>query len=158
MFCKFCGKEFDDDAVICPGCGKLTDKGCQVVKPVSAASASPAVQPKAQKKEKVPRGSVIAFVAFAVYILGETINTTVSTSINRNMLLGVVTINESFIAIMSGILSVICLGVAITSVALVFAERAAAIRRVFPLCMLLISVAYFIEFICLAVSLSAFAI
>ncbi len=25
MFCKYCGKEIDDRAVVCPGCGRATD-------------------------------------------------------------------------------------------------------------------------------------
>lgn len=158
MFCTFCGKELYDDAVICPSCGRLTDKGGQVMKSASAEPAAPSIQPKEKKKERVPRGTIIAFVALAVYILGEIINTTISTSINRNIIIDGPVISESVIVVMSGIFSVICLGMTITSVALIFAERASAIRRVFPLCMLMVSIVYFIEFVCSAVLLNAYSI
>ncbi|MDE6667486.1 MAG: DUF4190 domain-containing protein [Clostridia bacterium] len=34
MFCKYCGKEVNDNALICPNCGVATDNYMQVAKPV----------------------------------------------------------------------------------------------------------------------------
>lgn len=36
MFCKHCGKEINDSAVICPNCGVATDNYTAVVKPADS--------------------------------------------------------------------------------------------------------------------------
>lgn len=154
MYCKYCGKEVDNDAVICPACGKLTDVGNQVVKAVGTESTVATTQQKAQKG-KLAQGTITAFVALIVYVLGKILHAIFYTSININMIAGGVQMSEIVLVIISGIFSIICLGVGITSTALIFSEKTAKIRRIFPLCMMIISVAYFIEFICEAVLTSA---
>ncbi|MBR5192322.1 MAG: DUF4190 domain-containing protein [Clostridia bacterium] len=49
MFCKVCGKEINDQAVICPNCG-------------CAVSNSPTQQPTEEKKQKVNILAIVGFV------------------------------------------------------------------------------------------------
>lgn len=149
MYCKYCGKEVDKDAVICPGCGKLTDKGSQVMKPVSALPVSN-VQPKAQKKESLSKSTILAIVAFSCYIFGLFLNTVITTA-NSIDILGSrypTDIDQTGILIVSGIFSVLTIAMGITSFIISFIEKESAYSRIFPTCMMLIGIYYFVEFIC----------
>ncbi|MCD8040209.1 MAG: zinc ribbon domain-containing protein [Clostridia bacterium] len=56
MFCKNCGQEIDDKAVMCPHCGAATDV---------AATAAPAANPNAKK-----RSTGVALAAKVFIIIG----------------------------------------------------------------------------------------
>ena len=62
MYCRYCGKQLEDGTVICPGCGRLTDDGQRLVKPVAQSAAVP-VQ-SAMKKTKLTKSTITALVAF----------------------------------------------------------------------------------------------
>ena len=148
MYCKYCGKEVDNDAVICPGCGKLTDKGNQVVKPVSASSASN-VQPKAQKKESLSKGTILALTAFFCYAVGMMLNTIVT-------LIGVIdklyvpgsTAGQVGVLIVSGIFFFFSIAFGITSFVISCIEKDSLYKRIFPLVMMIVGIWYLIYFIC----------
>lgn len=145
MYCKYCGKEVDNDAVICPGCGKLTDKGNEAIN---------SVKPKAvnagQKKESISKSTILAIVAFSCYIFGLFLNTVITTA-NSIDILGSrypTDIDQTGILIVSGIFSVLTIAMGITSFIISFIEKESAYRRIFPTCMMLIGIYYFVEFIC----------
>ena len=148
MYCKYCGKEVDKDAVICPGCGKLTDKGSQVMKPVSALPVSN-VQPKAQKKESLSKGTILALTAFFCYAVGMMLNTIVT-------LIGVIdklnvpgsTAGQVGVLIVSGIFSVLTIAFCITSFVISCIEKDSLYKRIFPLVMMIVGIWYLIYFIC----------
>ena len=148
MYCKYCGKEVDKDAVICPGCGKLTDKGSQVMKPVSALPVSN-VQPKAQKKESLSKGTILALTAFFCYAVGMMLNTIVT-------LIGVIdklnvpgsTAGQVGVLIVSGIFSVLTIAFGITSFVISCIEKDSLYKRIFPLVMMIVGIWYLIYFIC----------
>lgn len=54
MFCKNCGKEIDDNAVVCPNCGVATDKLQETT------AAATAAQPEEKKKTNV--FAIIGFI------------------------------------------------------------------------------------------------
>ena len=58
MFCKNCGKEIDDNAVVCPNCGVATEK--------MAANTTPA---PAQKNSMAIAGFVLALLGFNLIAL-----------------------------------------------------------------------------------------
>lgn len=148
MYCKYCGKEVDNDAVICPGCGKLTDKGSQVMKPVSALPVSN-VQPKAQKKESLSKGTILALTAFFCYAVGMMLNTIVT-------LIGVIdklnvpgsTAGQVGVLIVSGIFSVLTIAFGIASFVISCIEKDSLYKRIFPLVMMIVGIWYLIYFIC----------
>lgn len=148
MYCKYCGKEVDKDAVICPGCGKLTDKGSQVMKPVSALPVSN-VQPKAQKKESLSKGTILALTAFFCYAVGMMLNTIVT-------LIGVIdkltvpgsTAGQFGVLIVSGIFSVLTIAFGIASFVISCIEKDSLYKRIFPLVMMIVGIWYLIYFIC----------
>ena len=145
MFCKYCGNEVDKDAVICPGCGKLTDKGNETIN-----IAKPKTVTAEQKKEHISKSTILAIVAFSCYIFGLFLNTVITTA-NSIDILGSrypTDIDQTGILIVSGIFSVLTIAMGITSFIISFIEKESAYRRIFPACMMLIGIYYFVEFIC----------
>lgn len=66
MFCKTCGKDINENAVICPHCGCETGKPMQYVQTVQTVQYEPAPQP-VEKKENTS-----ALVGFIMSLLGLT--------------------------------------------------------------------------------------
>lgn len=151
MYCRYCGKELSDNAVICSGCGRLT---------VFAARSMTEERPlqAEQKKEKISKSSIAAFMAFFFCIVGTVLSTIVTTSNTVSQLIG--NSLTSYVAeqlgvlIVSGIFSILTLIMGVTSLGLSVAERVSAYKRIFPVCTAMLGVAYFIEFICAAVVFS----
>ena len=78
MFCKNCGKEMPDDAVMCVGCGKLID-GAEKLLNASQASESAAPVKKAVKAAKSWIFSMVAFILyFSVQLLATIIPVTIA--------------------------------------------------------------------------------
>ena len=85
MYCKFCGKQLEDDAMICTGCGRLTDDGQKLVKPAAGGTAVP-VQ-NAAKKIKLTKSTLMALVAFFLFLFGMVLNTLLTTSSTMHQLM-----------------------------------------------------------------------
>lgn len=62
MFCTNCGKEIDDNAVVCPGCGVPTDNMKKSVAPAPAAA-------PAQKNTMALVGFILSLLGFNVIAL-----------------------------------------------------------------------------------------
>ena len=148
MYCKYCGKEVDNDAVICPGCGKLTDKGNQVMKPVSESPVSN-VQPKVQKKESLSKGTILALTAFFCYVVGMILNTIVTTANTMEILTSYYAEGSQVgTLVVSGIFSILAIAMGVTSFAVSCIEKDSLYKRIFPLAMMIVGIWYFIDFIC----------
>lgn len=152
MYCRYCGKQLEDGTVICPGCGRLTDDGQKLVKPVAKAE----YVPETPKKERLSKCTIVALVAFSLYIFGVLLNTIVTTSNTMDAYFGQYftdyEISKAGTLAVSGIFSILTLTMGITAFALSFAERVSASRRIFPFCMMIVGVAYFIEFLCAVIA------
>lgn len=151
MYCRYCGKELPDNAVICSGCGRLT---------VFAARSMTEERPlqAEQKKEKISKSSIAAFMAFFFCIVGTVLGTIVATSNSIRQL-----VDNSFASyvteqfgqlVVSGIFSILALITGVISFGLSIAERVSVYKRVFSACTAMLGIAYFIEFVCAAVVFS----
>ncbi|MDE7087350.1 MAG: zinc-ribbon domain-containing protein, partial [Clostridia bacterium] len=69
MFCKKCGKEIDDNAMVCPNCGVATENMAAAQQPV-------AVQPQEAEK-KVNVCAIIGFIFSLLTIAGTFIHAAV---------------------------------------------------------------------------------
>ena len=154
MYCKFCGKQLEDDAMICTGCGRLTDDGQRLVKPVAQSAAVP-VQ-SAMKKTKLTKSTITALVAFFLCLFGAVLNTIITTSSTMQQLMGESSymLGQIGLVAVAGIFSILTLITAVVSLVLSVTERASAYNRIFPICMTAVGLAYIIDFICSAVMLS----
>lgn len=154
MYCRYCGKQLEDGTVICPGCGRLTDDGQRLVKPVAQSAAVP-VQ-SAMKKTKLTKSTITALVAFFLCLFGAVLNTIITTSSTMQQLMGESSymLGQIGLVAVAGIFSILTLITAVVSLVLSVTERASAYNRIFPICMTAIGLAYIIDFICSAVMLS----
>lgn len=154
MYCKFCGRQLDDGTVICPGCGRLTDDGQKLVKPAAGGTAVP-VQ-NAAKKIKLTKSTIMALVAFFLFLFGMVLNTIITTSSTMQQLMGESSymLGQIGLVAVAGIFSILTLIIAVVSLVLSVTERASAYNRIFPICMTAVGLAYIIDFICSAVMLS----
>ena len=154
MYCKFCGKQLEDDAMICTGCGRLTDDGQKLVKPAAGGTAVP-VQ-NAAKKIKLTKSTIMALVAFFLFLFGMVLNTIITTSSTMQQLMGESSymLGQIGLVAVAGIFSILTLIIAVVSLVLSVTERASAYNRIFPICMTAAGLAYIIDFICSAVMLS----
>ena len=156
MYCRYCGKQVDKDAVICPGCGKLTDVGNQVIRPAAEKVAETAVQSKAQKKEGLSKGTIVALTAFFCYAVGMILNTIVSTSAAMDALTGFYAeASQVGTLVVSGIFSIFTVATGVVSFIVSCIEKDSLYKRIFPLGMMLIGIWYFIDFICAVVLYAA---
>lgn len=153
MYCKFCGKQLEDDAMICTGCGRLTGDGQKLVKPIAQGQSTPAPD-----KERLSKSMIVAIVAFSLYVFGILLNTIVTASSAVDAFLAQYFTNyEANLAgvlAISGIFSILTLATGITAFVLSFVERVNVSKRIFPLCMMIVGIAYFIEFLCVVISYS----
>ena len=124
MYCKFCGKQLEDDAMICTGCGRLTDDGQKLVKPAAGGTAVP-VQ-NAAKKIKLTKSTIMALVAFFLFLFGMVLNTIITTSSTMQQLMGESSYMLGQIGLVAvvGIFSILTLIIAVVSLALSVTERA----------------------------------
>ncbi len=154
MYCRYCGKQLEDGTVICPGCGRLTDDGQRLVKPVAQSAAVP-VQ-SAMKKTKLTKSTITALVAFFLCLFGAVLNTIITTSSTMQQLMGESSymLGQIGLVAVAGIFSILTLITAVVSLVLSVTERASAYNRIFPICMTAVGLAYIIDFICSAVMLS----
>lgn len=154
MYCRYCGKQLEDGTVICPGCGRLTDDGQRLVKPVAQSAAVP-VQ-NATKKTKLTKSTITALVAFFLCLFGAVLNTIITTSSTMQQLMGESSymLGQIGLVAVAGIFSILTLITAVVSLVLSVTERASAYNRIFPICMTAVGLAYIIDFICSAVMLS----
>ena len=154
MYCRYCGKQLEDGTVICPGCGRLTDDGQRLVKPVAQSAAVP-VQ-SAMKKTKLTKSTITALVAFFLCLFGAVLNTIITTSSTMQQLMGESSymLGQIGLVAVAGIFSILTLITAVVSLVLSVTERASANNRIFPICMTAVGLAYIIDFICSAVMLS----
>lgn len=154
MYCKFCGKQLEDDAMICTGCGRLTGDGQKLVKPAAGGTAVP-VQ-NAAKKIKLTKSTIMALVAFFLFLFGMVLNTIITTSSTMQQLMGESSymLGQIGLVAVAGIFSILTLIIAVVSLVLSVTERASAYNRIFPICMTAVGLAYIIDFICSAVMLS----
>lgn len=154
MYCRYCGKQLEDGTVICPGCGRLTDDGQRLVKPVAQSAAVP-VQ-SATKKTKLTKSTITALVAFFLCLFGAVLNTIITTSSTMQQLMGESSymLGQIGLVAVAGIFSILTLITAVVSLVLSVTERASAYNRIFPICMTAVGLAYIIDFICSAVMLS----
>ena len=154
MYCRYCGKQLEDGTVICPGCGRLTDDGQRLVKPVAQNAAVP-VQ-SAMKKTKITKSTITALVAFFLCLFGAVLNTIITTSSTMQQLMGESSymLGQIGLVAVAGIFSILTLITAVVSLVLSVTERASAYNRIFPICMTAVGLAYIIDFICSAVMLS----
>ena len=154
MYCRYCGKQLEDGTVICPGCGRLTDDGQRLVKPVAQSVAVP-VQ-SATKKTKLTKSTITALVAFFLCLFGAVLNTIITTSSTMQQLMGESSymLGQIGLVAVAGIFSILTLITAVVSLVLSVTERASAYNRIFPICMTAVGLAYIIDFICSAVMLS----
>ncbi len=154
MYCRYCGKQLEDGTVICPGCGRLTDDGQRLVKPVAQNAAVP-VQ-SAMKKTKLTKSTITALVAFFLCLFGAVLNTIITTSSTMQQLMGESSymLGQIGLVAVAGIFSILTLITAVVSLVLSVTERASAYNRIFPICMTAVGLAYIIDFICSAVMLS----
>lgn len=154
MYCRYCGKQLEDGTVICPGCGRLTDDGQRLVKPVAQSAAAP-VQ-NATKKTKLTKSTITALVAFFLCLFGAVLNTIITTSSTMQQLMGESSymLGQIGLVAVAGIFSILTLIVAVVSLVFSVTERASAYNRIFPICMTAVGLAYIIDFICSAVMLS----
>ena len=154
MYCRYCGKQLEDGTVICPGCGRLTNDGQRLVKPVAQSAAVP-VQ-SAMKKTKLTKSTITALVAFFLCLFGAVLNTIITTSSTMQQLMGESSymLGQIGLVAVAGIFSILTLITAVVSLVLSVTERASAYNRIFPICMTAVGLAYIIDFICSAVMLS----
>ena len=154
MYCRYCGKQLEDGTVICPGCGRLTDDGQRLVKPVAQSAAVP-VQ-SAMKKTRLTKSTITALVAFFLCLFGAVLNTIITTSSTMQQLMGESSymLGQIGLVAVAGIFSILTLITAVVSLVLSVTERASAYNRIFPICMTAVGLAYIIDFICSAVMLS----
>ena len=154
MYCRYCGNQLEDGTVICPGCGRLTDDGQRLVKPVAQSAAVP-VQ-SAMKKTKLTKSTITALVAFFLCLFGAVLNTIITTSSTMQQLMGESSymLGQIGLVAVAGIFSILTLITAVVSLVLSVTERDSAYNRIFPICMTAVGLAYIIDFICSAVMLS----
>ena len=147
MFCKYCGKQLEDEALICPGCGRLMRLS------VPAAPVSVPVQ-AVKKRTKMSKGTIVALVAFFLFLFGTVLNTIVTTSNTIDQLTGEgvgYEIGQIGLLVVAGIFSILTLVAAVISLVISIGERVSASGKIFPVCMTAVGLAYVIDFICAAV-------
>ena len=154
MFCKYCGKQLEDEALICPGCGRLMRQS------VPAAPVSAPVQ-AVKKRTKMSKGTIVALVAFFLFLFGTVLNTIVTTSNTIDQLTGEgvgYEIGQIGLLVVAGIFSILTLVAAVISLVISIGERVSASCKIFPVCMTAVGLAYVIDFICAAVMFAVMSV
>ena len=89
MFCRFCGKQIEDDSAFCSGCGAKIEKEEKVAEPSvveekketepfffeeeKAQPIAPASNPRMEGFSRALRGAIFAFVAMVIYFIAAEI-------------------------------------------------------------------------------------
>ena len=165
MYCVHCGKQIKDDALICPGCGMPTVKFNEMQQAKKATLAEQIQQEPMEQRQgkKFPLSMSLSFSAFVIMCLGSVLATIVTTALTQQLLndsyydYTYVTPNSIATApvIVAGIFSIIALVIAVSGFAFMFIEKVKKpCRVIFPAGMFVLSLCYFINFICSAVTLN----